>query len=129
MVADTPAQNSYFAQFAPPMRWAHLWSLAGGGAVLPDWPWLLLLGFGARQAPRPHRLDAATLLADAVSGGPTIGAALTAGYDPTRVYDGPDTRAFAVLIGAAWPSCFFMPSSPPGRDVTGNGPRSLTASG
>jgi len=30
------------------------------------------------------------------------------GYDPTRVYDGTDTRAFAVLIGAAlavvWPS-------------------------
>ena len=31
------------------------------------------------------------------------------GYDPTRIYDGTDTRAFGLLIGAAlafvWPSC------------------------
>jgi hypothetical protein len=38
------------------------------------------------------------------------------GYDPTRIYDGTDTRAFAVLIGAAL--AFVWPSRYLGSDAT-----------
>jgi hypothetical protein len=38
------------------------------------------------------------------------------GYDPTRVYDGTDTRAFALLIGAAL--AFAWPTRQPRRDVS-----------
>ena len=53
------------------------------------------------------RLAAATLLLASLS---AIEMAMLyrPGYDPTRIYDGSDTRAFALLIGAAlafvWPS-------------------------
>ena len=39
------------------------------------------------------------------------------GYDPTRVYDGTDTRAFGLLIGAAL--AFVWPSRHLREDVTG----------
>ena len=39
------------------------------------------------------------------------------GYDPTRIYDGTDTRAFALLIGAAL--AFVWPSRHLREDVTG----------
>jgi len=38
------------------------------------------------------------------------------GYDPTRVYDGTDTRAFALLVGSAL--AFVWPSRQPSCDVT-----------
>ncbi|HEY1324228.1 MAG TPA: acyltransferase family protein [Streptosporangiaceae bacterium] len=109
--------SSYFAQFAPPMPLGHLWSLAVEEQFYLIWPWLLLLGLrwarGRRRA--RTRLALATLLLAAVSA-----VAMTLlyrpGYDPTRIYDGTDTRAFAVLIGAAL--AFVWPSRHLGRDVT-----------
>jgi len=101
--------SSYFAQFGPPSPVGHLWSLAVEEQFYLIWPWMLWIGLRARRG-RPGtdmRLAAASLVLAAVS------AALMAllyqpGYDPTRVYDGTDTRAFALLIGAAlafvWPS-------------------------
>src|SRR5215831_5826174 len=109
--------SSYFAQFAPPMPLGHLWSLAVEEQFYLIWPWLLLLGLrwarGRRRA--RTRLAEATLLLAAVS---AVAMALLyrPGYDPTRIYDGTDTRAFAVLIGAAL--AFVWPSRHLGRNVT-----------
>jgi peptidoglycan/LPS O-acetylase OafA/YrhL/lysophospholipase L1-like esterase len=109
--------SSYFAQFAPPMPLDHLWSLAVEEQFYLIWPWLLWLGLrwarGRRRA--RTRLAAATLLLAIVS---AVAMALLyrPGYDPTRIYDGTDTRAFAVLIGAAL--AFVWPSRHLGSNVT-----------
>jgi peptidoglycan/LPS O-acetylase OafA/YrhL len=101
--------SSYFAQFAPPSPLDHLWSLAVEEQFYLIWPWLLWIGLRWKRtgAGSYQRLAAATLLLAAAS---AVAMALLyrPGYDPTRVYDGTDTRAFALLIGAAlafvWPS-------------------------
>ena len=101
--------SSYFAQFGPSSPVGHLWSLAVEEQFYLIWPWLLWIGLRCRR--RRSSVDlplaAATLLLAAAS---AVAMALLyqPGYDPTRVYDGTDTRAFAMLIGAAlafvWPS-------------------------
>jgi peptidoglycan/LPS O-acetylase OafA/YrhL len=96
---------SYFARFGPPSPLGHLWSLAIEEQFYLVWPWLLFLGVRFVHSRR------------ALAGIALVGAGLSAlemallwhpGVDPTRVYDGTDTRAFALLIGAAlafvWPS-------------------------
>jgi peptidoglycan/LPS O-acetylase OafA/YrhL len=100
--------SSYFARFGPPSPLGHLWSLAVEEQFYLIWPWLLL--FGLRWAGRRrgrYLLATATLLLAAASATET-GLLYHPGYDPTRVYDGTDTRAFALMIGAAlafvWPS-------------------------
>ncbi len=101
--------SSYFAQFGPPSPLGHLWSLAVEEQFYLVWPWVLWLGLRwARGRPGTRsRLAAATVLLAALS---AIEMAMLyrPGYDPTRIYDGSDTRAFALLIGAAlafvWPS-------------------------
>jgi peptidoglycan/LPS O-acetylase OafA/YrhL/lysophospholipase L1-like esterase len=97
--------SSYFAQFGPPSPLGHLWSLAVEEQFYLIWPWLLWIALRLR---RPGtKLAAASLLLAAAS---AVAMALLyrPGYDPTRVYEGTDTRAFALLIGAAlafiWPS-------------------------
>src|SRR5580693_4975521 len=95
--------SSYFSRFGPPSPLGHLWSLAVEEQFYLVWPWLVLLGlYLVRKRPdssRGYWLATATML-------PAASAALMAllyhpGYDPTRVYDGTDARAFALLIGAA----------------------------
>ena len=101
--------SSYFAQFAPPSPLGHLWSLAVEEQFYLIWPWLLWIGLRwmRKGAGSYKRLAAASLLLAAAS---AVAMALLyrPGYDPTRIYDGTDTRAFALLIGAAlafvWPS-------------------------
>jgi peptidoglycan/LPS O-acetylase OafA/YrhL len=101
--------SSYFAQFAPPSPLGHLWSLAVEEQFYLIWPWLLWIGLRWMRTGSGsyQRLAAASLLLAAVS---AVAMALLyrPGYDPTRVYDGTDTRASALLIGAAlafvWPS-------------------------
>ena len=96
---------SYFSHFGPPPPLEHLWSLAVEEQFYLLWPWLLWLGL--RYVRGRYRLAGLTLAAAALSA--TVMALLyQPGADPTRVYEGTDTRAFGLLVGAAlamvWPS-------------------------
>jgi peptidoglycan/LPS O-acetylase OafA/YrhL len=103
---STIAQHgSYFARFATPLPLDHLWSLSIEEQFYLVWPWLLMLGVWLVRS--RHALLLMTLglaLASIVA----MGLQFHAGYDPTRAYEGTDTRAFTLLIGAAlaviWPS-------------------------
>jgi peptidoglycan/LPS O-acetylase OafA/YrhL len=101
--------SSYFALFGPPSPVGHLWSLAVEEQFYLVWPVVLWIGLRCSRGRTGSRerlavvsllLAAASVVAMAVLYRP--------GYDPTRVYEGTDTRAFALLIGAAlafvWPS-------------------------
>jgi peptidoglycan/LPS O-acetylase OafA/YrhL len=90
--------GSYFSRFAAPLPLDHIWSLSIEEQFYLVWPWLLLLAI--RLFPNRTALAVLTLVGAAAS------ALLMAhlyhpGYDPTRVYEGTDTRAFELLIGAA----------------------------
>jgi peptidoglycan/LPS O-acetylase OafA/YrhL len=114
------AQNSsYFAKFGPPSPLGHLWSLAVEEQFYLIWPWLLWLGLlataGRSQRTRKYLLAGGSLVLAAAS----IAAMVILyhpGYDPTRVYDGTDTRAFALLIGAAL--AFLFPSREMAAEVS-----------
>jgi peptidoglycan/LPS O-acetylase OafA/YrhL/lysophospholipase L1-like esterase len=104
--------SSYFARFGPAAPLGHLWSLAVEEQFYLVWPWLVYLGLRFSRTRRPasgeyYGLATAAVVLAAAS---AVGMALLyhPGYDPNRVYDGTDTRAFALLIGAAlafvWPS-------------------------
>jgi peptidoglycan/LPS O-acetylase OafA/YrhL len=96
---STIAQHgSYFARFAAPLPLDHLWSLAIEEQFYLVWPWLLLAGVSLIR----RRATLATLaLAGAAASAIAMGVMYHPGFDPTRVYEGTDTRAFGLLIGAA----------------------------
>ena len=102
--------QSYFARFAPPQPLDHLWSLAVEEQFYLVWPWLLLLGlfFIRRRGPAGIPWLAVPTLALATASAVAMYALYQPGVDPTRVYEGTDTRAAGLLIGAAlamlWPS-------------------------
>jgi peptidoglycan/LPS O-acetylase OafA/YrhL len=90
--------GSYFSRFAAPLPLDHLWSLSIEEQFYLVWPWLLLLGIALY--PSRRTLVGLTLALAAVSA-LLMSHFYHPGYDPTRVYEGTDTRAFELLIGAA----------------------------
>ncbi len=99
------SHGSYFSRFAAPLPLDHLWSLSIEEQFYLVWPWLL-----AALLYLVRNRRALTLV---ILGGAAVSAVVMArlyhpGYDPTRVYEGTDTRAFGLLIGAAlamvWPT-------------------------
>jgi len=111
---------SYYARFAPPGPLDHLWSLAVEEQFYLVWPWLVLCGMwllsrrraggGGRGRPAggDRWLLAAAALALAAASAVLMAVLYQPGLDPTRVYEGTDTRACELLIGAAlaavWPT-------------------------
>jgi peptidoglycan/LPS O-acetylase OafA/YrhL len=108
-------QRSYFARFAPPGPLDHLWSLAVEEQFYLLWPSLLLLllllffaarrrgkrGAGPDDARGTRRVLLALITAAmAVASAVEMLRLYQPGLDPTRVYEGTDTRAFGLLIGA-----------------------------
>jgi peptidoglycan/LPS O-acetylase OafA/YrhL/lysophospholipase L1-like esterase len=101
--------SSYFARFGPPSPLGHLWSLAVEEQFYLVWPWLLWLGLRwARGRPNGLGQLARVTVLLALASATEMAVLYAPGYDPTRIYDGTDTRAFALLAGAAlafvWPS-------------------------
>ncbi|MDX6333171.1 MAG: hypothetical protein QOG05_511 [Streptosporangiaceae bacterium] len=102
--------NSYFARFAPPGPFDHLWSLAVEEQFYLVWPWLLLVGVYLLRGRRATAVRWLALPTLALAAGSAVGMLMLyhPGYDPTRIYEGSDTRACGLLIGAAlamvWPS-------------------------
>jgi peptidoglycan/LPS O-acetylase OafA/YrhL len=89
---------SYFAQFAAPSPLDHLWSLAVEEQFYLLWPCLLLLGL---RLVRKRSLLVTLTLALAAASALAMAVLYHPGFDPTRVYEGTDTRAFGLLLGAA----------------------------
>lgn len=96
---------SYFESFGPPSPIGHLWSLSIEEQFYLVWPIVLVIGI--KLAPRRGKLML-WLLAGAAVSALAMAVIYEPGTDPSRVYYGTDTRAFALLIGAAlaviWPS-------------------------
>ena len=96
---------SYFERFGPPSPLGHLWSLAVEEQFYLIWP--LLLGLGLRYIPQRKWIIGGTVVI-ALTSVAAMTLIYIPGHDPSRVYYGTDTRAFALLVGAVlamiWPS-------------------------
>ncbi|WP_143035049.1 acyltransferase family protein [Marininema mesophilum] len=99
---------SYFSNFGEPSPLLHLWSLAVEEQFYLFWPFLLWLGLFFIRKRKRKWLIGLILLGALVS-------ALAMAYlyepglmDQSRIYYGTDTRAFALLIGAAL--ALYLPS-------------------
>ncbi len=89
---------SYFAAFGPPSPLGHLWSLAVEEQFYVFWPIVML---GALRWVKSQRVIVIGILLLAAGSALEMALLYSPVTDPTRVYDGTDTRAFALLIGAA----------------------------
>jgi peptidoglycan/LPS O-acetylase OafA/YrhL len=101
--------SSYFSRFAAPQPLDHLWSLAVEEQFYLIWPWVLIAGvLLIRRKPQFLPWLALPTLGLAAASTAAMLALYQPGFDPTRIYEGTDTRAAGLLIGAAlamvWPS-------------------------
>ncbi|KGK92041.1 acyltransferase [Desulfosporosinus sp. HMP52] len=98
-------QVSYFESFGPPSPLGHLWSLAVEEQFYLFWPLLLVIGL--RYCLQRKWIIGGTM-ALALTSAAAMAMIYIPGHDPSRVYYGTDTRAFALLVGAAlamvWPN-------------------------
>ena len=90
---------SYFDRFGGPGALDHLWSLAVEEQFYVVWP-LLFLGLLRLWRGRLSRVAQATLVLAALSF-VLMAVVAVPGFDNTRAYEGTDTRAGGLLIGAA----------------------------
>jgi peptidoglycan/LPS O-acetylase OafA/YrhL len=92
---------SYFDRISTPSPLGHLWSLSVEEQFYLIWPWLLLLGLRYIRGRNADARLAAITLALAAGSAVLMAVLYNPAADATRVYDGTDTRAFGLLIGAA----------------------------
>jgi peptidoglycan/LPS O-acetylase OafA/YrhL len=92
--------SSYFHAFLPPSPLQHTWSLA----VEEQWYllWPVALVALDRVTKRQRGLLAGTTAALALGSAGLMAALYHSGGDPSRLYYGTDTRAQALLVGAAF---------------------------
>ncbi len=93
------SDTSYFDAFANPGTLDHLWSLAVEEQFYLIWP-LLLLGLLTSLRRRIHRVALITL-GLALLSFVWMFVVADPGFDNTRAYEGTDTRAGGLLLGAA----------------------------
>jgi peptidoglycan/LPS O-acetylase OafA/YrhL len=91
-------ESSYFAQLATPSPLRHTWSLGIEEQWYLVWPLALLL---ALRFTRSRRWMVIGLTVGLAIGSAFLMAVLFDPHDPSRVYYGTDTRAQALLVGAA----------------------------
>jgi peptidoglycan/LPS O-acetylase OafA/YrhL len=91
-------QQSYFASFGPLPPLQHLWSLAIEEQFYLVWPLILAIVLLASQR---RRMRASVAWLGAIGSAAAMAICYLPGSDPSRVYYGTDTHAFALLIGAA----------------------------
>ncbi|WP_084622151.1 acyltransferase family protein [Demequina oxidasica] len=97
--ADIFSGNSYFEQTAGPSPFDHLWSLAVEEQFYLIWPLILLALLHLR---RGQYVRVGILTSGLAALSFVLMYWLTEpGFDHTRVYEGTDTRAGGVLVGAA----------------------------
>jgi len=111
---------TYFASFGSPAALGHLWSLAVEEQFYLLWPLLLLL---ALRVLRRRELLVGLVAVGAVASAWAMAALLQPGADPTRIYEGTDTRAFQLLLGASL--AFVWPSRHLGASISSLGRRGL----
>jgi len=98
--------QSYFEAAGRPPLLQHLWSLAVEEQFYLVWPLVLWVGLGIR---RKGRKLFWVILALAGGSAALMAALYEPGTDPSRVYYGTDTRAGAILLGAAL-ACIWDPT-------------------
>jgi peptidoglycan/LPS O-acetylase OafA/YrhL len=96
------SSGSYFARFGPPSPVGHLWSLAVEEQFYLLWPWAVLAGgLLLRHRARRRAIAVTATLVMAAASFAALALLYHQGLDPTRAYEGTDTRAGGLLIGAA----------------------------
>lgn len=106
----------YFSNFGQPSPLLHYWSLAVEEQFYLFWPLLLLLGL---RFVRNRKLLISFILIGALTSALGMAFLYQPGLmDTSRVYFGTDTRAFALLIGAALALC--LPSQMFTRKIAEN---------
>ncbi|MGI8984363.1 MAG: acyltransferase family protein, partial [Acidimicrobiales bacterium] len=98
--------QSYFEASGPPPILQHLWSLAVEEQFYLVWPLVLWAGLAVRR--RAPKL-VWVVLALAGASAALMAALYEPGTDPSRLYYGTDTRAGAILLGAAL-ACVWDPA-------------------
>ncbi len=99
--------QSYFEATGRPPLLQHLWSLAVEEQFYLVWPLLLWMGLGICRTAR--KLVWPIVVAAVASAG-LMAYLYAPGTDPSRVYYGTDTRAAAILMGAAL-ACLWKPAT------------------
>ncbi len=107
------AEQSYFAQYARPSVFQHLWSLAVEEQFYLLWPPILAAGLLFLR----RRILVWVVLAGIAASTALAWVLYEPFADPSRIYYGTDTRAAGLLVGVVlaflWPAARLRPSADP----------------